>query len=1158
MKKIVFVALIFIAFNSCSKDDYTQPEPIEENQTNFEIEEIGDIKKDNLVITNGNTTVSATTTNEIPTNLDESSVSTLDGDLVYVYNSTLDPETKLKTSAKGNFSAKTLSNTLKFNAKETARSIVFFKAGFSLINPSDDYVNKIGTLIEYGAQSEQFKKYVEIVTSDIRTYGELTEATLNNPVVESITTYLSTLMKVESLIVDWPGTIEKAIEGEFTENNLDNIPKFLVQKETSAGIKYFEKVTKLGAANAGAVVDIKKAEEQSDGSWNLDINFYNKTPAYKYLTSVGKTNGVKNDYDKNTFQNIIDPYDSNDFYKNFSSFSGIFDRLKDIVDISKNGFSAVNLQTTDSKKSEVEINISTNKNYILLGSLQENKHLKYYAIVELLSQQISATSSFIKAQKALDVKNVDSDKKKENVSLEFVKYLFNNNRPIVVKIDKLIDLVANNGSKEELGKLFYDTIVELSVEFMNWGKTAAGKKIIEAFITDAGKNGVNVAGVEEVFTIIKNKDITLDNLFKVAGTAFPYLKFIQKGIKFAATTTDFVTFFFNMNSPVLDQIMVLPVTNNLIPTNKGTLNKNTGILIVEFQQAMTVPSNLDKEILIRDSETHQIIQKYTPNDLFLIDNNQKVTLALKNIEQLLDNKEYYVVFPNGIIFNNDGSKTWQGTFAQEDWSFTTQTPEPVVTAVSPLEATIGTETTFTITGTNLTEGMGFWIANLENPTEVTGGNATTRYFKGTPSGTVGAKEGIVKDAPGGNTLFPFEVEFTQSTIYEGNVTLTTQQEVEDFGAKRYSEIHGFLQIGVNNIENDISNLSALSDLINITNRLYVYNCNNLTNLNGLNNLLSALGIWMSNNDVLSDISQLFNINVSGILLITDNSNLISLKGLSNISSLIEVNISNNINLTDINDLQNLTTIIGGNLTISANSSLSSIDGLSNLTQLSGNISIGGNALTDLDAFANLTNIGGSLGLNEDNLTNINGFSNIQTIGGSIGLGSRYSNYNNQNLENVSFPNLISCGGIGMSRMNSVTTISFPNLETLGSLIIYSNHEITSMNFNRLKTITGDVWISNSGLTLESFGNLTKIEGDVWLGEKSNYPYNAHSALNTFNTLEGLNNLTTINGDFRIGKNKNLTNLCAIETLAKNGGNLGIYENAYNPTTQDIIDGNCSQ
>ncbi|MDB4335177.1 hypothetical protein OAA06_02325, partial [bacterium] len=101
----------------------------------------------------------------------------------------------------------------------------------------------------------------------------------------------------------------------------------------------------------------------------------------------------------------------------------------------------------------------------------------------------------------------------------------------------------------------------------------------------------------------------------------------------------------------------------------GTLSKSNALLIVEFKEAMQLASNSDKKVLIRDYETHQIIQTYTPDDFVLINSNKEVALSLDNVDQLKAGRKYYVVFPAGFVLTANGNKTWQGVFAKEDWLF---------------------------------------------------------------------------------------------------------------------------------------------------------------------------------------------------------------------------------------------------------------------------------------------------------------------------------------------------------------------------------------------------------------------------------------------------------------------------------------------------------
>ncbi len=91
------------------------------------------------------------------------------------------------------------------------------------------------------------------------------------------------------------------------------------------------------------------------------------------------------------------------------------------------------------------------------------------------------------------------------------------------------------------------------------------------------------------------------------------------------------------------------------------------------------------------------------------------------------------------------------------FSVNVEAPAPSVTSVRPSTATLNQQTTFTIRGSNLTSGMGFWIDQCEGVREISGGSSSRRQFSCTPSHSTGRKSGKIKDRPEGTKLFGFEV-----------------------------------------------------------------------------------------------------------------------------------------------------------------------------------------------------------------------------------------------------------------------------------------------------------------------------------------------------------------------------------------------------------------
>jgi hypothetical protein len=215
-------------------------------------------------------------------------------------------------------------------------------------------------------------------------------------------------------------------------------------------------------------------------------------------------------------------------------------------------------------------------------------------------------------------------------------------------------------------------------------------------------------------------------------------------------------------------------------------------------------------------------------------------------------------------------------------------------------------------------------------------------------------------------------------VYNGNVRLTTQQEVNDFAQFNYSVINGDLFIGHDfNSGNDpnIIDLSLFTSLETVTGRVTIINNSALTDLNGLTNLRSV--DWLS---------------VGG------NQSLVSLAGIQNIEDIRWFNLYNNNALTSLDDLQSWDFELPI-LSITQNSNLTSISGLSNVL-LSGSVYL--EDLSELTTFEEL-NFADSLNWfqihNNDALTSLSGLENITAIQ-TLLIGGNDSLQNLQGLENL--------------------------------------------------------------------------------------------------------------------------------------------------------------
>ncbi len=315
-----------------------------------------------------------------------------------------------------------------------------------------------------------------------------------------------------------------------------------------------------------------------------------------------------------------------------------------------------------------------------------------------------------------------------------------------------------------------------------------------------------------------------------------------------------------------------------------------------------------------------------------------------------------------------------------------------------------------------------------------------------------------------------EISFTSTNectqnILNDYVTLTTQTEVNDFGANNYCAInYSFIIREADGELDPIVDLTPLQNLRRV-NSLEVDGTNSLTNLEGLNNMSVVEDyILISDNEVLDNIDALGNIN----------------------SSLVSIQIERN------NALRN-------------------IDGLLGITML---------VEPEYDSTTNII-IG-----NNSNLVNINGLTNI-SIEGNRGFISIYSNELINNLDAFS--------GIN-GELEILQLINLPNL----------------LNTDGLSQITGlskSLSISN----LPFLADLSGFRNIEYINEEFHIAFSEITNLDMFTNLNQIGNAYVIN-------NYSLNDYCGLLNAFNNGA-VGFFEatnNAYNPTRQDMLNGDCSQ
>jgi hypothetical protein len=342
------------------------------------------------------------------------------------------------------------------------------------------------------------------------------------------------------------------------------------------------------------------------------------------------------------------------------------------------------------------------------------------------------------------------------------------------------------------------------------------------------------------------------------------------------------------------------------------------------------------------------------------------------------------------------------------------------------------------------------------------------------SNTVSVTEGIPL---GGNTFNIGNVITCDDNngVFNGNVILATQQQVNEFGAAGFTTINGDLTIGGPNFTGnmgDIIDLTPLNTLQVIEGNFRISNNSNLVNLDGLDNLNSVETLSLGSNASLENVNGLNSLaNDLWSIYISDNPALNSLTGLSNAIDITEwLWITNNENLTS---LPNLSTAANLRLLRIYQSSFSNLSFLQNVTEL---------PHTELYGLPNLTSLEGM-----------------------------------EDFESFDVLRISDCDGLtDLNGLNSLTSV--------GILVIAGNENL---------------------LSLDGLENVISAPG-----------------INIGNDID-------IDVSFPAG-NPNLNDFCALQNLFINGtydtsfypdfpleGGYVVFENAYNPTIEDIQNGDCS-
>jgi hypothetical protein len=355
---------------------------------------------------------------------------------------------------------------------------------------------------------------------------------------------------------------------------------------------------------------------------------------------------------------------------------------------------------------------------------------------------------------------------------------------------------------------------------------------------------------------------------------------------------------------------------------------------------------------------------------------------------------------------------------------------------------------------------------------------------------------LIPDSDNGNT-------------YQGDLRLRSQEEVDSIGQYNYTEITGSLSLGISTSGSPITNLGPLSTIEAIGGNLdidYV----GIASIEGLHNVKS----------------------IGGELQVESMPNLVSFEGLRSLTSVKQLWIRDNSKLLNFKGLEGVTEFTGGTNIID-NPSLQSLEGLDGLTQVTSLEIIRCEALSSVKGLGALTRADFIWLYWLPSLTSLSGFDNSMEELGFLSI--------------MEVPNLADMSGL-MSVSGVIT-------QSLG----IENTNISSLNGLRFASnIDGGIGIidNSSLMDISALSTLSIIGASLSI-----------SGNDSLESLDGLENLSSVGNRygvdygyrFDISNNDALQDLCGLTNVIQNGTyyEVNISRNLYNPTINDIQNGNCT-
>lgn len=345
-------------------------------------------------------------------------------------------------------------------------------------------------------------------------------------------------------------------------------------------------------------------------------------------------------------------------------------------------------------------------------------------------------------------------------------------------------------------------------------------------------------------------------------------------------------------------------------------------------------------------------------------------------------------------------------------------------------------------------------------------------------------------------------------VFDGDVVLSTQKEVDEFTKSPITKISGSLTLGqTTEVEkaDSINNIDGLKQLLEVEQTLTINSTFALDNFNDLSNLQRIGSLVSTNTNVKEIILPNLKRVDNSLKVYAYKAEKISFTVLSKVGQNIEFSIRDVVDL-NISSLESC----GGSLEINHGKMTEIL--LPSLKKVNGKLTITATEVTKLD-LGELSSIGGALQLYGSKMADIN-FSSLESTAGDFKLESLVAT-------KLSFPKLKDISGQFMlNSLESMTEFSAPELLSTGQIYFYKLPVLEKLDLKKLA--------KTSMLEMTAI-NLTNLNGFESL------------TVATYVYIQNCSKLVSYSG---------LKNI--VPSL--NNSKWTTRGNAYNPTYQNMVDG----